>query len=80
MTEPLALGFGKDGGQEMNDSERNINHIQEDLAGIVGAEWVLRKGGALIVKPRTAAAVAAVLRKANQTGTPVRPKGGGTGW
>lgn len=64
----------------MKEAEVKMNRLQEDLAGIVGAEWVSGKGDSLIVKPGTAEEVAAVLRMANQTGTPVRPKGGGTGW
>ena len=34
----------------------------------------------MIVQPGTTQEVAAVLRAANRTGTPVRPRGGGTGW
>ena len=34
----------------------------------------------MILQPRTAEEIAAILRVANREGTPVRPRGGGTGW
>ena len=64
----------------MKDAAAKIEKLQEELSGIVGGEWVSRKGPSLIVQPNTAEEVGAILRKANQTGAPVRPKGGGTGW
>jgi glycolate oxidase len=64
----------------MNDAAEKIQKLQEALSGVVGGEWVSRKGPSLIVQPGTAEEVGAILRMANQTGTPVRPKGGGTGW
>ena len=64
----------------MKDAEEKIQKLQEELSGVVGGEWVSRKGPSLIVQPGTAEEVSAILRKANQTGTAVRPKGGGTGW
>ena len=64
----------------MKNFVEKINRLQEELAGIVGAGWVSRKEASLVVQPRTAEEIASILRKANQTGTPVRPKGGGTGW
>ena len=64
----------------MKDLAERINQLEQEAADTVGADWVSRKGNSLIVQPRRAEEVAAILRKANQTGTPVRPKGGGTGW
>ena len=64
----------------MKDLAERINQLEREAADTVGADWVSRKGNSLIVQPRRAEEVAAILRKANQTGTPVRPKGGGTGW
>ncbi len=64
----------------MIDVEKKVGRLQEELSGIVGAEWVSRKETSLIVKPGTAEEVAGILRVANREGTPVRPRGGGTGW
>ena len=64
----------------MQDAEEKIKKLQEELSEVVGEEWISRKGPSLIVQPRTAEEVSAILRKANQTRIPVRPKGGGTGW
>lgn len=64
----------------MKDAEEKIKKLQEELSEVVGGGWVSRNGLSLTVQPGTAEEVSAILRKANQTGTPVRPKGGGTGW
>ncbi len=64
----------------MKESTEKINRLQGELAGIVGADWVSKRGTSLVVQPRTAEEIASVLRTANQTATPVRPRGGGTGW
>jgi glycolate oxidase len=57
-----------------------IDRLQEELSGRIGPEWVSRQDASLILKPRTAEEVAAILQAANRMATPVRPKGGGTGW
>ncbi len=64
----------------MKDSAEKIDLLEKELAGTIGAEWVSRKGASLIVQPRTAEEIADILQRANRSGTPVRPKGGGTGW
>ena len=64
----------------MENGGEKIDRLQEELSGRIGPGWVIRKGASLIVEPRTAEEIAAVLRMANRTGTPVRPRGGGTGW
>ncbi len=64
----------------MTDREGNIDRLREELSGLIEPEWVSRVGTSVIVKPRTAEEIAAVLRLANRTETPVRPRGGGTGW
>ena len=64
----------------MKEGAGKINQLKEELVGVLGAEWVSRKDNSLVVRPRTVEEVAAILRKANQEGVPVRPKGGGTGW
>jgi glycolate oxidase len=62
-----------------NDGEK-IGRLQEEFSGCIGPQWVTRKGTSLILKPRTAEEIAAILRAANREETPVRPRGGGTGW
>jgi len=57
-----------------------MDQLQAELISCIGPDWVVQQGSSLIVKPRTAEEIAAVLNVANRTGTPVRPKGGGTGW
>ncbi len=57
-----------------------IHQLEEELADLLGTEWVSRKDNSLVVQPRTVEEVAVILRKANREGVPVRPKGGGTGW
>ena len=64
----------------MKEAGEKIKKLEKELTGTLGAEWVLREGNSLVVRPRTAEEVAAILQKANKAGTPVRPKGGGTGW
>ena len=64
----------------MENGGEKIDRLQEELSGCIGPEWVTRKGTSLIVQPRTAEEIAAILRLANREGTPVRPRGGGTGW
>ena len=64
----------------MANNGEKIDRLQEELSGRIGPEWVARKGTSLILKPRTAEEIAAILQAANRTGTPVRPRGGGTGW
>ncbi len=64
----------------MANGAEKIDRLQEELSGRIGPEWVTRKGASLILKPRRAEEVAAILQAANRTGTPVRPRGGGTGW
>ncbi|MFC1943563.1 FAD-binding oxidoreductase [Chloroflexota bacterium] len=58
----------------------NINQLQAELVRQIGPDWIDLKGSSLIVQPQTTEEVAAVLHAANRTKTPVRPKGGGTGW
>ena len=64
----------------MVHGEKKIDRLQEELSERIGPEWVTRKGASLILKPRTGEEVTAVLQAANRTETPVRPRGGGTGW
>jgi glycolate oxidase len=64
----------------MKEGAAKIKKLEKELAGTLGPEWVSREGDSLVVRPRTAKEVATILQKANKTGTPVRPKGGGTGW
>jgi FAD/FMN-containing dehydrogenase len=64
----------------MANDERKIDRLQEEISGRIGPEWVARKGASLILKPRTAEEIAAILQAANRTETPVCPRGGGTGW
>jgi FAD/FMN-containing dehydrogenase len=64
----------------MANGGEKIERLQEELSRCIGPEWVARKGASLILKPRTAEEVAAILQTANRTETPVRPRGGGTGW
>ena len=64
----------------MANGGEKIDRLQEEFSGRIGPEWVARKGASLILEPRTAEEIAAILRAANRTGTPVRPRGGGTGW
>ena len=64
----------------MKQAAPKIKKLEKELTGILGAEWVSREGNSLVVRPRTAEEVATILKKANKAGTPVRPKGGGTGW
>ena len=64
----------------MAKGREKIDRLQEELSERIGPEWVTRKGASLILKPRTAEEVAAILKAANRTETPVRPRGGGTGW
>lgn len=62
-----------------NDGEK-IDRLWEEFSGRIGPQWVTRKDTSLILKPRTAEEVAAILQAANRVETPVRPRGGGTGW
>jgi glycolate oxidase len=62
-----------------NEAEKS-DRLQEEFSKCIGPEWVSRQDDSLILKPRTAEEIAAILRTANRTATPVRPKGGGTGW
>jgi glycolate dehydrogenase FAD-linked subunit len=64
----------------MKEAPEKIQQLEEELAGVLGTEWISRKDNSLVVQPRTVEEVAAILRKANRKGVPVRPKGGGTGW
>ena len=64
----------------MENGTEKIDRLQEELSKCIGPEWVSRQDTSLILKPRTEKEVAAILQTANRTATPVRPKGGGTGW
>ena len=64
----------------MKAAAEKIHQLEEELVGVVGNEWVSRQDNSPIVQPRTVEEVAAILRKANRQGVPVRPRGGGTGW
>lgn len=57
-----------------------IDRLREEFSACIGEKWVSRQDASVIVKPRTAEEVAVILQTANRTATPVRPKGGGTGW
>jgi len=64
----------------MGSGTEKIDRLQKEFSECIGPEWVSRKGPSLILKPRTAEEVSAILKAANRTATPLRPKGGGTGW
>ncbi|MHB8770042.1 MAG: FAD-binding oxidoreductase [Syntrophales bacterium] len=64
----------------MTDRDGKIDRLHGELSELIGPEWVTRIGTSLIVKPRAAEEIAAILRVANREETPVRPRGGGTGW
>jgi glycolate oxidase len=64
----------------MGSGAEKIDRLHEEFSKLIGPEWVSRQDASLILKPRTAEEVAAILKTANRTETPVRPKGGGTGW
>ena len=64
----------------MGNSAEKIDRLQEEISKKIGPKWVSRQDASLILKPRTTEEVAAILKTANRTATPVRPKGGGTGW
>ena len=64
----------------MGNSAEKIDRLQAEFSECIGAKWVSRHDTSLILKPRTTEEVAAILKTANRTATPVRPKGGGTGW
>lgn len=64
----------------MGNSAEKIDRLHEELSECIGPKWVSRHDTSLILKPRTTEEVAAILKTANRTATPVRPKGGGTGW
>ncbi len=64
----------------MENCGEKIDRLQDEFSGRIGPEWVIRKGASLILQPRAAEEIAAILRVANREGTPVRPRGGGTGW
>ena len=62
------------------DKMTDFEKLQESLAGIVGAQWVSPVKSYLNVRPRTSDEIAKVMEVANETKTPVTPRGGGTGW
>ncbi len=64
----------------MGSSTKMIDRLHEEFSEQIGHKWVSRQDTSLILKPRTAEEVSAILKTANRTATPVRPKGGGTGW
>ncbi len=64
----------------MAHGTEKIDRLQDEFSECIGPEWVARKGASLILEPRTGEEIAAILRAANRTETPVRPRGGGTGW
>jgi glycolate oxidase len=64
----------------MGKSEEKIDRLYDEFSNCIGAKWVSRRGPSLILKPRTAEEISTILKAANRTATPVRPKGGGTGW
>jgi FAD/FMN-containing dehydrogenase len=61
----------------MKVAPEKIQRLEEELAGVLGTEWISRKDNSLVVQPRTVEEVAAILRKANRQGVPVRPRGEG---
>ena len=64
----------------MGSSTEKIDRLQKEFSECIGPKWVSRQGTSLVLKPRTAEEVSTILKAANRTATPVRPKGGGTGW
>jgi glycolate oxidase len=64
----------------MGNNTEKIDRLQEEFSKQIGSQWVSRQDASLTLKPRTTEEVAAILKTANRTATPVRPKGGGTGW
>ncbi|MDW7739022.1 MAG: FAD-binding oxidoreductase [Bacillota bacterium] len=52
----------------------------EELRKILHSDQIVSTDNSLIIKPGSAEDVSAVLKVANRTKTPVRPKGGGSGW
>lgn len=64
----------------MANSAEAFQGLEKSLSDIVGAEWVSKGKSYLTVRPRTSDEVSQILKVANRTGTPVTPRGGGTGW
>lgn len=62
------------------DGAAKLDRLEKEFSERIGPEWVSRQEASLILKPRTAEEIAAILQAANRTETPVRPRGGGTGW
>ena len=52
----------------MKVATEKIQRLEEELAGVLGTEWISRKDNSLVVQPRTVEEVAAILRKANREG------------